>query len=55
MPTRGSHPYDVMVSPLDIDRMIVNQCIHDDMCPRAPVKYITNNMKMVYDKPLYKL
>ena len=44
-----SHPDDIVISPLDIDGMIVSEGIHNDMRSRPPVKDIAYDMQMIND------
>ena len=54
LPNCCPHPYYIMISPLDIQRMILYQTIHDKMRARASVKNITQNMQMIYNQSLYQ-
>ena len=48
----STHPRDIMISPLHINRMIIHQSIHDNMRSRSSVKNITDNMQMIHHKTL---
>ena len=52
LPCRSAHPKHVMVSPLNIQGVVVHQLVHDDMGSRPPVIDISHNMKMVHDQAL---
>ena len=52
LPCCRSHPENIMVSPLDINRMIVKQPVHDQMRTRSPVINIPDNVQMIYHKTL---
>ena len=47
---RRAHPHHIVISPLDIDGMMLHQRIHDHMRIRTSVKNISYHMKMVYDQ-----
>jgi len=47
-----SHPEDVVVAPLDIDIMEINQGIHDRIGARSAVEDITDDMQFVDGKLL---
>ena len=49
---RCPHPYNIMVSPLDINRMIFQQLIHNKMRSRSSVINITDNMQMIHNQTL---
>ncbi len=55
MPARRPHPYDIVVAPLHIDRMVMLQRIHNDMRPRPSVINIPDDMQMVDDQILYQI
>ena len=55
LPGGGTHPQHIMISPLNINRMVLDQFFHDNMGARSPVVNITHNMKMVYRQPLDQL
>ena len=44
-----------MVSPLDIEMMVVAKCIHDDMGTRTTVVYIADHMQDIDRQPLYQV
>ena len=46
------HPHNIMVSPLNIKRMVFHQPVHNKMRPRASVKNISQNVKMIHNQPL---
>ena len=46
------HPYNIMVSPLNIHRVVFHQSIHDNVRPGPPVINIPYNMQMIHYKPL---
>ena len=48
----SSHPDHIMISPLDIQRMIFHQTIHDEMRARTSVINISQHMKMIHNKTL---
>ena len=50
--SRGSHPENVVVAPLDIPRVILSEGIHDDVCPRASVVDVAQDMQLVDGKAL---
>ena len=43
---RGAHPDDIVIPPLDIDRMVVEQFIEDDMGSRPPIVNIADDVQM---------
>ena len=47
-----SHPYNIMISPLDIKGVIFHQTVHNKMRSRSTVKNIPENMKMIHNKTL---
>src|SRR5699024_5900458 len=49
---RRSHPYDIMIPPLYIYRMVVFQYIHDLMGSRTSVVNVSQHMKMVHYQTL---
>ena len=55
LPGGGTHPQHIMISPLNINRMVLDQFFHDNMGARSSVVNITHNMKMVYRQPLDQL
>ena len=52
MSAGSPHPHDIMISPLDIHRMILHQRIHDNMGTRTSVINIPYNMQMIDNQPL---
>ena len=48
----SSHPYNIMISPLNIERMVIHQTIHNKMRTRSTVKNITENVKVIHNKAL---
>ena len=48
----GAHPYHIMVSPLNIQRMIIHQSVHNKMRTGTSVIYIAKHMKVVYNQSL---
>ena len=51
----GAHPYHIMVSPLNIQRMIIHQSVHYKMRTGTSVINIADNMQMIYNEPLDQL
>ena len=52
MSARSSHPHDVVVAPLDVDRVVLTQRIQDHMRSRSSVKNVAHDMQMIDDQPL---
>ena len=52
---RCSHPKNVMVSPLDIEVMIIAECIHNDMRSRTTVVNISYDVQGINRQPLDKI
>ena len=52
---RCTHPKNIMVSPLDIEIMIIAQRVHNDMRTGATVINISDNMQRVDGQPLDQL
>ena len=51
--SRGrAHPEHVMVSPLDIQGMVVHQLVHDDMRSGPPVVDVPHDMEVIHHQPL---
>ncbi len=50
-----SHPDHVMVSPLDIQRVILHKLIHNEMRTRTAVVNIPQNMQMIHYQTLNEL
>ena len=44
-----------MVTPLDIEMMVVAKRIHNDMCSRATIVDIADHMQQVDRQPLYQV
>ena len=42
----------IVVAPLDIDRVVVHQHVHDDVCAWAAVEDIADDVQVVDDQPL---
>ena len=55
LPYSRAHPHHIMISPLDIKGMIIHKAVHNKMRSRASVINISQNMKMIYNQPLYQL
>ena len=51
----GAHPQNIMVTPLDVEVMVVTKCIHDDMCARTTVVDIPHDVQGIDCKPLDKV
>ena len=49
---RRPHPKEIMITPLDIEVVIIAKRIHNNMCPRTTVINITNNMQGINGKTL---
>ena len=47
-----SHPEHIMIAPLDINRMIGHQLVHDCSRSRSSVENITHNMQMIHNQTL---
>ena len=47
-----AHPQHIVVAPLDIDRVMVHQQVHDDIRARTAVKNVAHNMQMIDHQPL---
>ena len=47
-----SHPYNIMISPLNINGMMLFQLVHDFMRSRTSVINIPENMQMIYNQTL---
>ena len=52
MTSGSSHPHHVMISPLDIHRLVAHQLVHDKMRPRSAVKNVTHDMDVVHGQTL---
>ena len=48
----SSHPDHIMISPLDIKRVVFHQTIHDKMRARTSIINISQHMKMIHDQTL---
>ena len=44
---RGTHPHDVVVSPLDVKRMVARERVHDDVRVRPAVVDVADDVQMV--------
>ena len=55
MSARSPHPYDIVIAPLYIDRMIVHQRIHNNIWSRSPVINIPDDMQMIDNQVLYQV
>ena len=55
LPRSSSHPHNIMISPLNIQRVILHQTIHDKMWSRTSVIDISQNMKMIHNQTLDQL
>ena len=47
-----AHPQHIVVAPLDIDRVVVHQHVHNDIRARATVENIADNVQVIDDQPL---
>ena len=47
-----AHPQQVVIAPLDIQRVVLHQAVHDLGGPAAAVEDIAHQMQMVDDQPL---
>ena len=52
---RCPQPENIVISPLDIQRMIVFQTVHNLVRPRSPVINISQNVQMIYHQSLNQL
>ena len=52
MSGRSPHPEDVVISPLDIQRMIIHETVHNPVSSRSAVIDIPDHMEMVDGQPL---
>ena len=48
----GAHPENVVVAPLDIHAVIVQERVHDDVRPGTAVKDVADDVHMVHGQPL---
>ena len=46
------HPHNVVIAPLHVHRVILAECIQNDMRSRPPVENISHNVQMVDHQPL---
>ena len=51
----SSHPQDIVISPLNIEVVIVAERIHDDMRPRTAVVDVSYDVQGIYRQPLDQL
>ena len=49
------HPHNIMISPLDIKRVVFHQPVHNKMRSRTSVKNISQNVKMIHNQTLDQL
>ena len=52
LPCCRPHPQNIMVSPLNIHRMMNHQLIHNQMRSWSPIINIPQNMQMIHNQPL---
>ena len=45
--SRSTHPEDIVVAPLDIPRVILAQCVHDDMGSWTTIVDVAQDMQLV--------
>ena len=50
-----SHPKNIMISPLNIEVVVITQCIHNDMCTGTTVVNITYDMKRINSQTLNQI
>ena len=50
-----SHPKNIMISPLNIEVVVITQCIHNDMCTGTTVVNITYDMKRINSQALNQI
>ena len=51
----GAHPQNIVVAPLNIHAMVVQNAVHNNICPGATVKNIAHDVQMVNSEPLNDL
>ena len=49
---RSAHPHDVMIAPLNINRMVIDKGLHDRIRMRAAIVNIANNMQSLNGQTL---
>ncbi|MBR8707062.1 hypothetical protein IX324_002879 [Bacteroides pyogenes] len=52
IPRCGSHPKNIMISPLNVEIMIIAQSVHNNVRPRATVINVSYNMQRINRQPL---
>ena len=52
---RGSHPYDIVIAPLEIYILVLHEVIEDIIRMSSPVKDIAYDMQFVDSEPRYRL
>ena len=52
IPRSGAHPDHIVIAPLDIQRMVMHQRIHDDMRSLPAIIDIADDMQMIHDHSL---
>ena len=45
--SRGAHPQHIVVAPLDVPRVVLAQGVHDDMCTRATIVDVAQDVELV--------
>ena len=48
----GTHPQNVVVAPLNVHTVHVEQAVQDNICPGTTVKNISHNVQMIYSQLL---
>ena len=48
----GAHPQNVVVAPLNVHAVVVQQGVHDDIRPGAPVKDVAHDVQVVHRQAL---
>ena len=46
-----THPQDIVVPPLDVERMMMHEIIHDLVGMRPAIVNIADNVQVVYGQP----
>ena len=49
------HPQDVVIAPLDVEVMVIAQCVHDYVCPRSSVVDVAHDVQGVNRQTLYEV
>ena len=49
---RGTHPQNIVVTPLDVEIMIITESIHDNMRTRSAVENVAHDVERVNREPL---